>query len=342
MTSRVLFACAGALAMAPAANAAGYGQQPLRRRERPITVRVLAACLNPVMPDGRRLHETMGWSSPLSLASSFAEGVAQASGGFIRYRVVQWRDVPPQGGTAGRTVTSADYAQAVRAGSLGVTEPALEPEQLANSPWVLSRLERGDIDEVWVFTGPSTRAPGARTPGAFCSRAAEGPTAGDRRDVPVMSFSYERGVAEMLHVLGHRVERAMSAVYGGWRPDDVRTNWARFAASYFQSHGVAAVGTCDRPPNAERDFDYSSPRVVYSGADDWLSYPQLTGTGKPVSCESWGGPDYHGNYIRWWLSHLPRVTGQGADGRLLNWWRYVFEPDRLAEFAPKERSVARR
>jgi hypothetical protein len=116
----------------------------------------------------------------------------------------------------------------------------------------------------------------------------------------------------------------MSRVYGGWKAQELTTNWARFAANLKQS-GTAAVGTCHWPPNAEADYDYANKRHVESTADDWLSYPELMGKKSSVSCETWGGPDYERNFLKWWFGHLPRADGVNTDGRLNNWWRYVFQ-----------------
>lgn len=140
-----------------------------------------------------------------------------------------------------------------------------------------------------------------------------------------MGFNYERGVAEMLHDLCHRTESTMARVYGGWEVDKLDNNWARFAANYNQSHGVAAVGTCHWPPNAEQDYDYANMRDVESSADDWLNYPRMTGAKKMVSAKTWKGPDYQRNYLKWWFSHLPKAPGINMDGRQNNWWKYVYD-----------------
>lgn len=115
----------------------------------------------------------------------------------------------------------------------------------------------------------------------------------------------------------------MARIYGGWQADQLTTPWAKFAANEKQS-GTAAVGTCHYPPNAERDYDYANKRLVDSTADDWLTYPVLRGITKQVNCETWGGPDYHRNYLRWWFGHLPKTYGTSPDGRQTNWWKYVF------------------
>ena len=93
------------------------------------------------------------------------------------------------------------------------------------------------------------------------------------------------------------------------------------------------MGSCGFPPNAESDHDYSNSRQVNSTADDWLMYPDLKGRTTLVSKETWGGPDYHRNYMKWWFQRLPRAAGTNVDGKLNNWWNYVFEFD--ATIPPK-------
>ena len=142
-----------------------------------------------------------------------------------------------------------------------------------------------------------------------------------------MGFNYERGVAEMLENLCHRVEATMSRTYAGWQANRLDHDWARFAANQAQS-GTAAVGTCHWPPNAEREYDFDNPRVVSSSAPYWRDYPSGANAPERVSRQTWGGPDYARRYFNWWFAHVPRAAGQSADGRQQNWWRYVFEFDR--------------
>ena len=145
-----------------------------------------------------------------------------------------------------------------------------------------------------------------------------------------MGFNYERGVAEMLEALCHRVESTLSRVYGGWRAEIVDTPWARFAANQAQS-GIAGVGSCHWPPNAEREYEYDNPRTAMSTAGAWTNYPRLAAPPRPVNRDTWGGPDYTRNYFRWWFAHLPRADGQTDDGREANWWKYVFDVSRYGE-----------
>jgi hypothetical protein len=152
-----------------------------------------------------------------------------------------------------------------------------------------------------------------------------------KRRFAIMGFNIERGVAEMDHDVSHRTESTMARIYGGWKAEELTSNWARFAANLTQS-GSAAVGTCHWPPNAEKDYDYGNTRKVESTADDWLHYPDLTGRKRTFNCEEWakpftnsaGRPDHQRNYMLWWFTHLPKAAGVNADGRLNNWWEYVY------------------
>jgi hypothetical protein len=298
----------------------------------PILVRVLALNFDPriAAEGGRRLHEVGRWNDPRRLARGYVDTVREASGGIVRYRIVEWRDVDAFHRKAdGFLYTAEAYLRCLRTGS-GWHQPDLAdyPGTLRDSG-VLRRIDRGEIDEVWFFGGPyfGYYESAMAGPRAFYINGGVYADVPSRRPFAIMGFNYERGVAEMLHDLCHRTESTMSRVYGGWKVDELTSNWARFAANDAQSGGVAAVGTCHWPPNAQKDYDYANRRTVLSTADDWLNYPTLTGAKRPVNCETWGGPDYHLNYMRWWFRRLPRAAGINADGRLNNWWRYVFRFD---------------
>jgi hypothetical protein len=206
---------------------------------------------------------------------------------------------------------------------------------------LLPKIDRGEVDEVWFFGGPyfGYNESAMAGPRSFYINGATYEKVPSKRPFAIMGFNYERGVAEMMHDLCHRTESTMARVYGGWKVEELTTNWARFAANYSQSGGTAAVGTCHWPPNAEHDYDYSNSRTVQSSADDWLGYPKLTGATRPVNRETWGGPDYHRNYMKWWFTRLPHAEGVNADGRLNNWWRYVFDFDRYDERGKERRTT---
>ncbi len=135
-----------------------------------------------------------------------------------------------------------------------------------------------------------------------------------------MGFSYERGVGEMLEDFGHRTEGTMRRVYGrgGPRPGNA---WENFTLYDKITPGRAACGNVHYAPNSASDNDWSSAASVASSCDDWLDYPNITGSSRAVSCPDWGC-EIRAHHT-WWLSHLPHAPGRGPDGKLADWWRYV-------------------
>lgn len=294
----------------------------------PSAVRVLALDFNPAIADsgGRRMNEAFGWNDPRTLADGYAADVREASGGRLTYKVIEWRTV--DGFPAkpdGFRYTGTTFAECIRRNSTCHDPDGLDYPAAIEAHGIAALVESGKIDEVWLFGGPyfgyfESAMAGA---GAFEINGDAFPAVPSRQAFAIMGFNTERGVAEMLHNLCHRVEATMSRVYGGWEAAELKTNWARFASNAHQSGGRAGVGSCHYPPNATTDYDYENARRVESDADDWLLYPALTGAKREVSRDTWGGPDFHRGYMRWWLTHLPKAAGTNDDGRLNDWWAYV-------------------
>jgi hypothetical protein len=298
----------------------------------PIVVRVLVLNFDPVLEarDDLPLHAALGWRAPRQLAAKFMREVATASHGRVQYHIVEWQDLdafPVK--LDGFTYTDSTWLACWADRATCYQPDGSDYPRLLAEHGVPARIDRGEIDELWIFGAPYL---------GFWESAMAGPDAFEinggvydsvavSKRFAIMGFSYERGVAEMLHNLCHRTEATMTHLHGGWRADELVNSWARFAANAHQSNGVAAVGTCHYPPNGEKDYDYANPRTVSSTADDYLDYPELGGSAMPVSRETWGGPEYHLNYMRWWFTRLPHAPGRAPDGTLNDWWRYVYLRD---------------
>ncbi len=325
----------------PPAKIAGDG--------RPLVVKVLVLDFNPLIPGkvhspdqpdapAKGLREVGGWNDPLPLAAGFIQDMCDASGGLLQYEIVEWQVVRRfQKKKDGFVYTPEQYVSALRQGT-GKAEAWHQPDGLDYPAMIaefdlVRRVDSGEIDEVWMMGLPyfGYWEAAMAGPGAFNINGGVYDQIPCKRRFAIMGFNVERGVAEMIHDVCHRTESTMARVYGGWKVDQLTTNWAKFAANEKQS-GTAAVGTCHYPANAEKDYDYANPRVVQSTADDWLNFPNLTGEKKPVSRDNWAGPhkdakgniDYHRNYMIWFFTRLPRAPGVNADGRLNNWWEYVY------------------
>lgn len=305
---------------------AGPAQSPTTST---IVVKVLALNFDPVIPaeGNKRLHEVCRWDDPRILAKGYISDVKKASHGLVDYRIVDWKDIDTfHTKIDGFTYTPEQYMECHRANKGWHDPDTADYPKTFKDFNVISRIDKGEVDEVWFFGAPyfGYNESAMAGPGAFYVNGEVYDKVKAKRAFVIMGFNYERGCAEMIHDLGHRTESTMSRVYGGWRAEELTSNWARFAANAKQSGGIAAVGTCHYPANAESDYDYANPREVSSDADDWLNYPKLTGKKTMVSCESWGGPDYQRNYLVWFFTRLPHAPGWNKDGRLNNWWEYIF------------------
>src|SRR5262245_20003172 len=61
----------------------------------PLTVRVLVLNYDPLVPaEGhRRLSEVFRWNNPARLAMDYKEAMEYASGGYLRFDIVEWRNL---------------------------------------------------------------------------------------------------------------------------------------------------------------------------------------------------------------------------------------------------------
>lgn len=317
--------------------------------QEPLHVKVLVLEFNPLIPGKlhspndpgappKGLREVANWNDPILLAQGYMQDICDASGGYLQYDIVDWLVVRRfQKKQDGFVYTPAQYMQCLKGGTRGNADwhqpDGIDYPHMVDEFNLVPLVESGVIDEVWMMGLPYFGYWESCMVGkdAFYVNGGVYDKVPCKRRFVVMGFNCERGVAEMIHDLTHRTEATMSRVYGGWKVDQLTSNWARFAANQKQS-GIAAVGTCHYPPNAEHDYDYANPRMVVCTADDWLHYPDLTGRQRTLNCEEWctphknrdGNPDYHRNFQRWWFTHLPKAPGVNADGRLNNWWEYVY------------------
>jgi hypothetical protein len=300
-------------------------------KDAPITVNVLVINLDP-MVGGKPLHEAKGWGDPHALAKGYIDDVKECSGGFIRYKIAEWRDVDEFPLKADGFRYTAKSFMAIWDDAKNAHQPdAVDYQHLLSSQKVTSAIDSGRADELWVFGAPyfgffeSCMA----GPGAYYINGDVVPNVKAKRAFAIMGFSYERGVAEMIHDLAHRTENHLARAYGRWKPHQTIPNpWEIFSSHVEPGDAGKAIygcGDCHHPPNASKDYDYANPIPVLSDADGWLTYPSANHSSKEVNKDTWGGPDYQRNYLKWWFSHLPKRDGVGKDGRPLNWWKYIFD-----------------
>ena len=199
---------------------------------------------------------------------------------------------------------------------------------------IAARISSGEIDEVWLWTGNTDASQTYEStmagPGAYWCNSPPVPNVPSTRDFVIMGWNFERGVAEALHSFGHRSESIMDHSYGNQSPD-LDNNWDRFTYQDRYGSGLGGIGNIHFPVNGLSDYDYDNRSFVLSTADEWASYPNLTGTPRLVNSDEWSPThvDPQLDYMNWWYSHLPHFAGKGPDGFLDNWWRYITDPDQF-------------
>lgn len=301
--------------------------------EKPIDVNVVVLNYDPIFESegGKRMHEVFKWNDPHMLADGYAKDVEEASHGRVKFHIREWRDLDEwQAKKDGFRYTDETYLSVMRDHTTTGHDPdGIDYAKSIEEQKLVPDIDSRKFDEVWMFGFPYAGyfESAMAGPRSFWINGDTIPTVPSKRPFAIMGFNYERGVAEMIHDNSHRSESTMARIYGRWEKGKPTNPWEAFSAFEQNSPSYAAVGNCHFPPNAEKDYDYANKRTVMSSADGWLTYPKVGDRKKPVTCETWGGPDYQRNYLIWWFKRLPHVPGVAKDGRQNDWWKYVYRFD---------------
>jgi hypothetical protein len=299
-----------------------------------VRPKVLNLIYDPIIEaeGGKRLHEVCKWRDPAALTTQYVADVKECSGGYAQYDVVETRvlDEYPRK-KDGFRYTDESFLQCFRAGKGWHQPDAIDYYAIIDQFDLVRRVNRKEIDEVWVFGMPYSGLYESTMAGKgayFCNSA---PLTGvdTNRIFVIMGFNHERGVGEMLEDIGHRTESIMRHVYGSWDPDESHM-WNRFTLYEKVAPGKAACGNVHFAPNSTKDYEWGNKTPVWSTADDWLNYPKLTGKGRMMTAADWGNGDIRLHH-KWWLSRLPKAPGKGPDGKQANWWKYVIDFNRYEE-----------
>lgn len=290
-----------------------------------MPVKVLVVIYNPVIESagGQKLTQHLGWNDPRQLTSQLKADFAEISHGLVDYQVVETieRDSWPLH-TNGQRYTDETYLRDQAAGNWTMGQGSYQA--IINENNIVSRVNSGQIDEVWLWGFPGAGWFESTMAGRNAYWINGTPVSGiDTKPFVLMGYSYERGMAEALESFGHRTESIMRRVYGSWDAADTHA-WNKFTLQDWQVPGRGGIGNAHNAFNAEAGTDYnrSSSRLLPTTADDWNNFPNLTGATTLKNCTTWGC-DGHG-YLKWWYSHMPHMAGM-ANGILNNWWRYIVD-----------------
>lgn len=310
-----------------------------------VAQKVMVLNFDPVFQQagGLEQHDLVSaWNDPDSLAKQYILDMDKASHGNAVYEIVEWNDLNelPRS-TSGFSYSVNEYyntlQRALKENAYWDYEGWRQPsgfdfdyDYYLKMFDVYQKVEKGDVDEVWIFTGPCTGVVAYESimigRGAyFCNSSPM-----IRQDCPAFVcyvFNYERDVGCMLEDAGHRMESIMTHVYGRWdynQPLNQMNDWELFTLYDKVSSGNAACGNVHFAPNSKRDYDWGNSTEVSSTCNDWTNYPELSGKSGKVNCSVWGNGDIRLHHI-WWFDLVPHVDGI-KNGVYNNWWRYFLYP----------------
>jgi len=338
----VIFLVAVTMAASGADEAQMARPDPDRR-----TINLLVINYDPILSGhgGARLSRHFKWNNPRPMTTNLIRHIRESSGGFANYRLVEWIDVDAYPlKRDGFRYDEQSFLSMWKDKKTAHKPDGVSYAAIFKEHNLVERVQKEDIHDIWIWGAPyfgtdeyAMKIPGDQnfypTDNPWFYRPYDIPDCG--RTVWVMGFNYEVGEDNALHSFGHRCEGILALTVGRGIWDDKAgdTNvWSRFTRQAAKFPDDAQCGNVHGGPNAKRGYDYSQTNIVMSAADDWLSYPHLTGRIKPVNCDTWGKP-HHLNFMRWWLAHLPRNAGV-TDGCYNNWWRYIVDYDAAVQSLP--------
>ena len=318
-----------------------------------LTIKVAVLYEDPIVPgtDGKRLHQVcttpgygFAWNDPRKQSKQYEADLEEASHGVINYVIVKEVEADRFFSFYSKDstyLTLDSLIQIFKTGPIPGIGQGIEYDYVGMAKYYgfAEMRDKGEIQEVWVYTHPASGMYESRLigQGAFWLNSPGISDGAPCKDLmPVMFCNYEREVASALHSYGHRVESIMNHIYGSWgyeykNKKTALNMWERFCGyklSYEKyDSGNSNIGLVHFPPNGTYDYDYVNRSYIYTYADEWINYPNIPEkTRRKVNCTEWGSSEY--GYMKWWLGHLPHFKGINKDTKdlhLNNWWYYVVD-----------------
>lgn len=280
------------------------------------------------------IHEVYEpWNDPVTLSEAYIDAITKASGNYIYFNLTDWsyfNEFPIQNDGSQFNPYTYD-AHLKKEGDRNVTTRIDYPKILQEYGMV-EKINEKQVDEVWFWGGAffGEWEASMAGPRAYFVNGGVYPEVESERPFVFLGFNYQREVTQMMHSNGHRAENHIKRAYNNtWNLYNPVTNWDKFTANISESDvEVYGVGSVHFPANgAPGDngwgYDYNNDRKVKSNALDFANYPNLTGATTEINKDTWGGN--HEGYMKWWFNLLPKADGINADGRMNNWWKYIYD-----------------
>lgn len=299
----------------------------------PVTKRILLLIYDPRMFLGIPLVEDRGWFDYDELTTQIIRNFRESTGGYLNLEIAERvvvRDWPVK--TDGFKYTRRSYNRCVDSGGSRCHSPdSADYLAMIEEVDACTKLNNGEIDELWIWGGPWFGFHSARLagPGAYWVNSPPllGTTCEDV--LPIMGFNYERGLDMASVNFGFRIDSTMRFVFGSWEREETHA-WNKFSMLDSDLRGRGGCGNSVYTVNSPSAWIFDSRNTVRSRCDEFFNYPEVGDEFKQVNCIEWGCdiPSYY----RWWWRHIPRKEGTNYDehaGREImnNWWKYIFDFD---------------
>jgi hypothetical protein len=280
-----------------------------------------------------KMHEYFGWNDPYVLTNGIINTFQEIPSSRLNYSIVlseEKNEFPVK--ADGFVYNQSSFEECWNNRSLCHSADTVDYENILSTHDVCGKLNRGEIDELWMYGFPYAgfyeSALGGKdgfsyNGGVFSNNSCN-------KLIPIMGFNFERGLGEAIHDFGHRTEATMTKVYGGWSQNSTTHNWNKFGLVKAQSpnYTYSGCGSVHFPPNASStsdEYKYNLTTSIPSNCNDFYNYPNITNSTALISCSAWSCTDV--GYYKWWFSHIPNFEGIGPDGALNDWWEYIANPN---------------
>ncbi len=299
----------------------------------PVTKKVLLLIYEPKMLLGTPLVEDRGWYDYMDLTRQVIREFKRATGGYLNFEIAERkivRDWPVK--EDGFKYTRTKYNKCVNSGGSSCHYPdAADYLAMIEEVDACTKLNNGEIDELWIWGGPWFGFHSARLAGPGAYWVNSPPLSGTTCNsvLPIMGFNYERGLDSASWNFAFRVDSTMSLVFGSWERKETHA-WNKFSMLNTDLRGRGGCGNAVSPVNSPSSWIFDSRNNVASRCDEFYNYPEVGDTFNQINCTQWGcdAPGYY----EWWWKHIPRKDGTNYDtfakkDILNNWWKYIFDFD---------------
>ena len=316
-----------------------------------INKKVLLVIYDPVLSNGKKLHEARRWGDPQALTNQIIDFIRSASGGAVNYQVTELaqRNEWPRK-TDGFRYTESTYNTCMSDTGTCHRPDDMDYLQMWNDLDICNKASSGQVDEVFIygfpyagfdefaFKIPSDRVPYNRptNPWLYDGRKRNIPDC-NGKTVFVMGFNYEVGLGNALESYVHRIESAMALTVGRgmWSArcgseNGTASDFDHFTcidqdANSSSPVTVAGCGQSHYAPNSTAEYTYDNRSYKPNACASWNSYPFRDKAITQLKCEAWGCTKE--GFYTWMFGHIPKNAGLTENGNLRNWWKYIADFD---------------